>query len=266
METLQVISLGGGVQSSTMLLMSCLGEISKADVAIFADTQGEPQEVYDYIDYLKGIAEGYGVPVFTVTKGDLIADFMAFVEGRATRASMIPLMTKDPDTGQAMGLLGRHCTHDYKIMPIRRKVREILKDRGLKEADMWIGISTDEITRMKESRVQFIRHKFPLIDKKLSRMDCLHWYNSHDFKTPPRSACYFCPFHSQSEWRRVKGNNPELFEKAVQIDKRVRRFGKTRGENYLHKDRIPLADAVDRDDLQNDLDLFGAECEGMCGV
>jgi hypothetical protein len=262
---LKVISLGAGVQSSTLFLMSCLGEIDKADVAIFADTQGEPPEVYKHLDYLSGIGEQYGIPVYRVSKGDLLGDFMEFVDGDKKRASMIPLMTMDPETGYSGGLLGRHCTYDYKVMPIRAKTRQLLKERGEKKAEMWIGISVDEVQRMKDSRVQFIEHVWPLIDKRISRQDCLQWYNSHDFPTPPRSACYYCPFHNNTEWRRVRDETPDLWDKAIEIDKRVRRFGKVRFDNYLHKDRVPL-DEAQLDEDENQIDLFGAECEGMCGI
>lgn len=261
---MKVISLGAGVQSSTLFLMSCLGEIEKADVAIFADTQGEPPQVYEHLQYLRGVGEKHGIPVEVVSKGDLLEDFMEFVDGKRKRASMLPLMTKDPETGQAGGLLGRQCTRDYKVYPIRARVRELLKERGEKSAEMWIGISTDEIQRMKESQVQFITHRFPLIDLRMSRFDCLKWYEGGNHPVPPRSACYYCPFHSNSEWKRVKHDNPDLWQKAVGIDEKLRNFGRVRLDNYLHKDRVPLADAMLDDESQ--IDLFGNECEGMCGL
>ena len=263
---LKVISLGAGVQSSTMFLMSCIGEIEKADVAIFADTGNEPEDVYKHLDFLSAFGSRYGIPVETVSKGNLLDDFMKFVDGDAKRASMIPLMTKNPDTGANGGLLGRHCTFDYKVMPIRRRTKEILKSRGMKEAEMWIGISTDESQRMKESQVKFITHRWPLIDMRMSRAGCLAWYTDKDFPTPPRSACFFCPFHSQAEWKRIKHQQPLLIDKAIEIDWKIRRFGKVRFENYLHKDRIPLDEALNRDDLDDQLDLFNMECEGMCGI
>ena len=51
---INVLSLGAGVQSSTMALMAAKGEITPMpDCAIFADTQAEPQSVYDYLDWLE---------------------------------------------------------------------------------------------------------------------------------------------------------------------------------------------------------------------
>ena len=49
-----IISLGAGVQSSTMALMAAKGEITPMpDAAIFADTGWEPKYVYDWLDWLE---------------------------------------------------------------------------------------------------------------------------------------------------------------------------------------------------------------------
>ena len=54
---LVVISLGAGVQSSTMALKAGCGEFPRPDCAIFADTGYEPKSVYIYLDYLKDILQ-----------------------------------------------------------------------------------------------------------------------------------------------------------------------------------------------------------------
>jgi 3'-phosphoadenosine 5'-phosphosulfate sulfotransferase (PAPS reductase)/FAD synthetase len=51
-RTLTVISLGAGVQSSTMAIMAAKGDLPPVDVAIFADTGNEPKAVYTYLNYL----------------------------------------------------------------------------------------------------------------------------------------------------------------------------------------------------------------------
>ncbi len=49
-----VISLGAGVQSSTMALLAAHGEIGPMpDFAVFADTQDELPEVYQWLDWLE---------------------------------------------------------------------------------------------------------------------------------------------------------------------------------------------------------------------
>jgi 3'-phosphoadenosine 5'-phosphosulfate sulfotransferase (PAPS reductase)/FAD synthetase len=52
-KTLTVISLGAGVQSSTMALMAAKGELPKPDCAIFADTGYEPKKIYEYLEWIK---------------------------------------------------------------------------------------------------------------------------------------------------------------------------------------------------------------------
>src|SRR5689334_16486787 len=69
---LNIISLGAGVQSSTMALMAAHGEITPMpDCAIFADTQAEPKTVYTWLDWLE---PRLPFPVYRVTEGNLADD------------------------------------------------------------------------------------------------------------------------------------------------------------------------------------------------
>src|SRR4051794_22841087 len=67
---LRVLSLGAGVQSSTLLLMAVQGELD-LDAAIFADTQWEPAWVYDHLTSLELEARRAGIPLHRVTAGSL---------------------------------------------------------------------------------------------------------------------------------------------------------------------------------------------------
>ena len=73
-HTIKILSLGAGVQSSTLLLMSCYGEIEKIDAAIFADTGWETQATYDWLEFLKAESEKYGIPIYTVQQGKIKED------------------------------------------------------------------------------------------------------------------------------------------------------------------------------------------------
>ena len=81
------------------------------------------------------------------------------------------------------GIGRRQCTAEFKIQPIRRKIRELagLKPRQRAPKGLlisqWLGISTDEITRMKQAPDPWIENRFPLIDDlRMSRSDCLAWF------------------------------------------------------------------------------------------
>jgi len=263
MSKYNVISLGAGVQSSTLALMAERGEITpRPDAAIFADTQAEPASVYRWLDRLE---KQLSFPVYRVTKGDLAE---AGLELRTSRNSgkvylntLIPLFL----AGESDGILWRKCTRDFKIDVIQRKVKALREGRSVSQ---WIGISTDEAHRMKDSNLDWVENRYPLIEIGMSRSDCLRWMHESGYPEPPRSACYFCPYHSDREWVRLKTQEPEEFAKAVEWERRcqdaARRNEVLRGVPYLHASRIPLDEV--KFNHENQRTLFGNECEGMCGV
>ena len=268
-----VLNLGAGVQSSTLALMAAAGEITPMpDFAIFADTQAEPASVYKWLNWLE---KQLPYPVHRVTRGNMTETMLTMrvaKDGRRWTQSMIPAFMKAPDG--SIGLLGRSCTADYKVAPILKNLRRLCKiKRGEKQVQItqWIGISYDEIQRMKPSRDAWTQHRWPLIEREMRRHDCIAWLKKHGFPEPPRSACSYCPFHSNKEWRRLKDHEPEAFAEAVRVEKELQRT-KAKTDNmrsvpWLHKSCVPL----DQVDLLTEmdagqLDMFGNECEGLCGV
>jgi len=276
LKTLRVLSLGAGVQSSTLALMIHKGEIPMVDCAIFADTQAEPPKVYEWLEFLK---KTVSYPVHIVTWRNLEQDVLDASQGKY-QAFTIPFYTKNKETEQK-GMLMRQCTADYKIKPVTKKVRELLGYKkgervDLKEVkvEMLLGISTDELRRMRMNRLRYIDNQYPLInDFGMSRQDCIMWMKDNGYPMPTKSACYFCPFHSQSTWKEIKENDPELFEKAVQMDRQIRDQEKYKIKNkfkdelYLHRSCEPLDKALEDDGQLDMFDGFDSICdEGMCGV
>ena len=276
LKTLRVLSLGAGVQSSTLALMIHKGEIPMVDCAIFADTQAEPPKVYEWLEFIK---KTVSYPVHIVTWRNLEQDVLDASQGKY-QAFTIPFYTKNKETGQK-GMLMRQCTADYKIKPVTKKVRELLGYKkgervDLKEVkvEMLLGISTDELRRMRMNRLRYIDNQYPLInDFGMSRQDCIAWMKDNGYPMPTKSACYFCPFHSQSGWKEIKENDPKLFEKAVQMDKQIRDQEKYKIKNkfkdelYLHRSCEPLDKALEDDGQLDMFDGFDSICdEGMCGV
>ena len=155
----------------------------------------------------------------------------------------------------------RGCTVEYKINPINRYIDEIREGRLV---DVQIGISTDEMTRCKDHARKWGTNKFPLIEKRMSRHDCLKWMENKGYPKPPRSACVYCPFHKNEEWQKIKTEDPESFAEAVRVDKMQRNISKTGKETFLHRSLKPL----DEIDFENEIDSFGwgGECDGMCGL
>lgn len=251
---MRVLSLGAGVQSSTLLLMACRGEIEKPDHAIFADTQWEPRAVYAHLELLKAEAFKAGIPVHIITHGSLKD------EVRQSDAIRIPVFARMEPSGP-VSMMQKQCTNEFKVFPIRRKIRELLGT--VKSAECWIGISTDEIQRMKPSGKKWLTHRWPLIERRMRRNDCVNWLAKNGYPDPPKSACLGCPYHSNAGWKRI-ANSPDEWAETVQIDREIRSKSKIQGQIFLHKSGVPLDEAVFADDGQ--LDLFVNECEGMCGV
>ena len=240
---------------------------TKPDCAIFADTHWEPPSIYSHLDWL---AERLSFLLYIVDNGRSLREDAKALTNHSGNSNFIdlPIYLKGR-SGQGDGIGRRQCTEHYKIAPVRRKIRELL---GLRKGqwvpsdtavELWLGISTDEAVRMKDSRDRWITNRFPLIDAGMSRRDCID-------RPLERSACVACPFQSRQRWVQTKRRWPELFAEAVEIDANMRRRLAFAKEPYLHPRRIPLDQAVDRDEAHlghdGERDGFGNECEGHCGV
>lgn len=263
---LRILSLGAGVQSSTLALMIEHGEVKPVEAAIFADTLNEPPLVYEWLDWLE---KQLSFPVYRVSNGDLKEAALRIRISKKKRnyaKSTVPAYIIDSES--KVGIMMRQCTVDFKINVIRRQIRKLLKGKPLKATQL-IAFSLDEASRIKEPNVQYLKNEYPLIELRMKRTDCLKWMREHGYPEPPRSACVFCPFHNDKEWQRLKIQEPEEFQKAVEFEKAYQRtysqIYNFRGTPYLHSSLKPL-DQVDFEKGNGQLDLFNNECDGVCGV
>jgi hypothetical protein len=265
---MHVISLGAGVQSTTMALMAAHGEITPMpDCAIFADTGWEPKAVYDHLAWLQGLTLPF--PIHIVSTGRNLRDDVLRASRHEGRFVAVPFFTVNGGLGR------RQCTREFKIDPIAKKQRELLGYRPRQSipdnmVTCWIGISLDEAIRAKPSWYNWQTNRWPLIEQALHRRDCLAWLNERGYPQPPKSSCIGCPYHDNAHWRHMRDHSPDEFAEAIRIDKALRERGPMKGmrvQQYMHRDLVPL----DKVDLRTDaelgqLDLFLNECEGMCGV
>ncbi|RBQ14185.1 hypothetical protein DP939_42200 [Spongiactinospora rosea] len=247
---LRALSLGAGVQSTTLLLLSAAGVIPRFDVAIFADTGWEPAAVYAHLDRLDGLV-GREIPIRRVSAGDIRRDALDpdhhFVS--------MPLFALGPDGER--GMARRQCTREYKIAPIKAAVRALLGyphprrvPKGI-YAEQAIGISVDEFHRAKDADVGYLRNVFPLLSIGWTRVDCRAYLTTQGLADTPRSACVGCPFHRDAEWRRLRDTDPAGWAQAVAFDEAIRhgypkagsRGMELRGTYYLHHSRRPLTEA-----------------------
>lgn len=266
--TLRVLSLGAGVQSTTLALMFSRGDMGPMpDCAIFSDTGWEPRAVYDHLAQLES---KLSFPVHRVSAGNIRDDILRGASTRSGKFASVPWFLRMPDGTIGMGR--RQCTAHYKLEPIHKKVRELL---GLPHPRrvpagacvLLVGISTDEADRMRPSKVGYVLKEHPLIDAGLSRSDCRSYLRDRQ-EHAPKSACIGCPFHSNDMWRDLRDSAPDEWQDAILLDRAIRDAGSQcgiRGQQFMHRSCVPL-DAADLDRGNGPGDLFGNECEGMCGV
>ena len=277
---LKVLSLGAGVQSTTVLLMSCHGELPKLDAAVFADTKWEPAEVYSHLDWLENEAGKSGIPVYRVSNGDLrkhtLEGFVRGSSGKGQRYATLPLFVLNPDGSK--GMIRRQCTHEYKIVPIEKFIRRELlgiKKHGRAPADavdQWFGISSDETRRVRISQDHWKRNVYPLVglpfemlDRPFTRLMCQEWLRkNYPDRHVPRSACIGCPYHTDKEWRRIKAD-PKQWEDAIEVDRAIRHAEGMNGEVFLHRSCVPLERLDLTSQHEFDFDGFREECMGYCG-
>jgi hypothetical protein len=248
---MKIISLGWGVQSFTLAAMVALGELEMVDAALHADTTHESILTYEFAKRWTGWLEERGVRVVTVCDGDKRLGEGCVVD--------IPAFTV---SNNGNGQIRRQCTFDWKVAPMRRWLQA---NRKGEPVEQWLGISTDEFQRMRDSDVKYITNRYPLIEMNMSRKDCVKWLQEHSLEVPPRSACTFCPFHTTDEWRRIK-KIPQDWQEAIEVDCKIRK-ARPPYDLFVHPSRKPL-DEVDFRTLEEkgQMRLWDEECSGICGV
>ena len=252
---MKILSLGWGVQSFTLAVMAALGDIEQIDAAVNADTLHESILTYQFASRWTEWLQEHGVKIVTVhnEKNEIITD-------RVGGEIFIPAFTNTPSSNG--GQLRRQCTQRWKIAPLRRWLQ---LNRNKERVQMLIGISTDEFQRMRDSDVKYIDNVYPLIDLDMSRKDCEKYLTTHGLEIPPKSACTFCPYHNQAEWKRAM-KTPEDYAEAVEIDNRIRKI-RPPFDLFVHPSRKPLA-SIDFRTLEEkgQMNLWDAECTGICGI
>ncbi len=248
---LKVFSYGGGVQSTAALVLATQGRIDfKVFLFCNVGADSENPETLAYVEQVaKPYAQAHGIDLQTLRwirrNGEPDETLYQRLTRPESRSIGIPVRMSNGAPGQ------RSCTEDYKIRVVDRWLRE----RGAKEsgAIVGLGISLDEPGRVKpnmDSETQaWKENAWPLIfDVKpaLDRQACINVIQSAGLPVPPKSSCYFCPFHSLHTWQMMRQNQPEMFRKACDLEtllnERRERLG--RDKIWFSRKLIPLVQAT----------------------
>lgn len=283
---LYVLSLGAGVQSTTLYLWACDSPARLTiDAAIFADTGDEPRPVYDHLACLESLG---GPPIIRASAGARLSDAIkSGMNSTGQRFASIPAHLVDMSDGifgqrtvrRAAGMQRRQCTSDFKVRVIERTIRRQLfglpPGSPLRRGDsvtQYIGFSIDEEERaLRRGAADSPRGwsvKFPLIEAEMDRADCEAYLRERVPHHVMRSACTFCPYRTDAEWLDLRTRDPSGFDQAVELDEVLRRdVAAARGmrcEMYVHHSRLPLALVQFRP--STDQRDTSRECMGECGT
>jgi hypothetical protein len=181
--------------------MAAHGEITPTPAAaIFADTQAEPASVYHWLDWLETEIQRcpHPFPIHRITWGNLAEKELQLKtsrrSGKVYRTSHIPAYARLPNGNK--GIISRKCTADFKVRPITKWVRNAA---GIKHGQknvtvtQWIGISWDEMQRMKMMQEPWQQARWPLIEKQMARRHCIDWMRQKKLSGPTTVGLHILP-------------------------------------------------------------------------
>ncbi len=241
-------SCGGGTQSAALAALIIQGRIEKPDAAVMVDTEREKSQTWRYLNtVLKPALAVAGVDLQIVPKSEFATVDIYALNGDL----LLPVFTSDG------GRLGGFCSNEWK----RRVIMRWCRAQGFTEVSNWLGFSWDERQRVKAATERWFQPRYPLIDLRLNRADCVNIVEAMGWPTPPRSACWMCPHMTNEEWRHLKDTDPADFQRAIVLDELIREED---SNVYVHRSGTPLRMAdLGADDTQGS--LFGCN-SGQCFV
>lgn len=253
------------MQSTALIVLAARGEIDFR-LAIFANT-GDDSEHPESIRYVREVAKPYaeanGIELLELNRRRRDGSIETLYGRLTSDSPAIGIPVRMNNSGAPAN---RNCTLDFKIRPIAKE----LKKRGasaISPATVALGISVDEYQRMRSS--SGIPHElltYPLIDKRIDRAACIGIIERAGLEVPPKSSCWFCPFHSISNWRKQLQTEPALFERSAELEQMLNDRRATLGKDpvWLTRKLIPLREAVTDDGQLNMFDGGSCDIGGYC--
>lgn len=199
-----VLSFGGGLNSSALLVW-LIENKKPLDLVLFADTGGEFPHTYTAVNFYKKYCEDNQIR-FEIVKSHLSKSLYTYMWDK----KIVPSKFR------------RDCTSKFKISPMRRFMRSLYDKQ--ETFTQYIGIDYSEAHRVMANDVQYITNSYPLVDNKIDRTGCEQLLVKRGLPVPQKSGCYFCMFTSRKNWLALLEDNPELYEKSMQLEQHANRY------------------------------------------
>lgn len=246
-KPIRIVSYGGGVQSTSLLVLAAQGRIDYR-AFVFANV-GNDSEHPDTLRYIREVAAPYAtrhgielVQLDRIRRDGSVETLYGRLTKPGSRSLPIPVRMSNGKPGR------RSCTSDFKI----RVIGKWLKANGANAsnpATVGIGISLDEIWRLNRRRAEpYEQPVYPLLehDPPLRRTDCETIIRTAGLPVPPKSACWFCPMKRPATWAEMRRDRPELFDRAAALEELLneRRALLGRDPVWLTRFNRPLREAI----------------------
>jgi hypothetical protein len=237
---------------------------------IFANV-GDDSEHPDTLAYVRDVAMPYaaahGVELLELRRsrrgGAAFPSLYAYMEAHP---ASVPIPIRMNNAKASKGR--RTCTQDWKIQPIA----DYLKTLGAtadNPATVHLGISIDEAHRMNNKEpIPWTRKAYPLVTLGLNRSACAAIIEAAGLPIPPKSACWFCPLHNMAVWQEKRHTEPELFERAADLEALIiaRRRARKQSPVWLSGGKRPLREATS-EYVTGDMFAEESACEsGYCMI
>lgn len=249
---IRAVSYGGGKQSTALLVLAKRGVI---DFPLFLMANvGDDSEDPRTLDYVRSVAMPYadkhGIELRLldrIKRDGTTETLWGRLMREGSRSLPIPVRMSNGAPGT------RSCTADFKIKVIGKELKR-LGASAENKATIGIGISLDEIHRANARKVEaHERIVYPLIGfgedtgLKMNRLDCERLIESEGLPVPPKSSCFFCPFHRPTAWADLARERPDLYEKSCQLEDTLNARRDTLGKDHVFLTRfgVPLREAID---------------------
>lgn len=225
----QVWSCGGGTQSAAIAALIVQGRLPKPDISLIVDTNREKSSTWAYLDnVLRPELAKVGVEIVRVDRNQFkTCDLWS------TNDSVLLIPNWTTQSGE-IGKTPAFCSAEWKRDVSMRYIRSL----GINSCEDWLGISLDEMSRVRASRTKWFQLRYPLIfDVPMRRQDCINLVLEMGWPEPPRSSCWMCPNMRNAEWIDMKQNYPHDFHKAVELEREIRQRDP---HAWLHESCVPL--------------------------
>jgi len=215
-----VISYGGGIQSTALVVLLLLEGWDIDDVVHVDLMDAESPATREYVRYFRDWLQREHGRDITIIERNMYQDMLAR-----------PEFTPVPWHGKCERfMLSRQCTRQYKVAPLQRYLYDRYPGECIR---LMLGISVDEYHRMRDSSAARIEHVYPLVDARLTRWQCRDIIERAGLAVPSKSSCWFCPYRSSaSQWALVR-RYPYLRAMARALEDRINTERRRRGRDEI---------------------------------